>query len=229
MAGMNNIFSGLKEMIVGPKAEDVYRRQLQAYKNQLHILKESRDTYHELRHDLKFHMALLTDYIEKNENEKALKYMESISGCMGRGQCYVNSGNLCVDSILNYGLRKIYEIGGSVTTDIQIGEELTVDDFDMNIVLGNLLANACEAMEKNHRKALDITMRSYKGVLKIVTVNSYDGTVKEKGGQLLSAKPESEGHGIGLLSVKRVVQKYHGELATSYTQDSFRTTVLLYL
>jgi len=229
MAGINNVFLTLKEMLIGPKAEDVYHRQLQAYKNQLYILKESRDTYREFRHDMKFHMALLTDYIEKNENEKALRYLENINRRMGKGQCYVNSGNLCVDSILNYGLGKIYEIGGSVATDIQIEEELPVDDFDMNIVLGNLLANACEAMEKNPQKSLDIKIRSYKGVLKIVTVNSYNGMVKVKEGKLLSTKPEAGEHGVGLLNVKRVVRKYHGELVTAYRKDSFCTTVLLYL
>ena len=44
---------------------------------------------------------------------------------------------------------------------------------------------------------------------------------------LLSDKEDKKLHGIGISSVKDVVDRYEGTLDISYNQDSFRVVVLI--
>ena len=59
------------------------------------------------------------------------------------------------------------EIGGSVATDIKVPEEIPVDNFDLNVILSNLLLNACEAVSKCDKKVIHAAMRYDRGALKI--------------------------------------------------------------
>lgn len=51
------------------KEEEMHRLQLVMYQNQLRIMQSANDVYVNLRHDMKHHMIMLSEYIDKNEQE----------------------------------------------------------------------------------------------------------------------------------------------------------------
>ncbi|MCM1126344.1 MAG: ATP-binding protein [Lachnospiraceae bacterium] len=211
------------------KNEEMYQLQLTMYQNQLRLMQNANDTYKSLRHDMKQHLAMVTDYIQNDEKEKVLEYMAKMSRYANKDGQYLSTGNEGIDSIFNYIIGEINESGGSIETEIKIPEKLPVDDFDMNVILSNLLLNACEAIQQCEKKEVRAVMKYDRGALKISIENTYSGALKIKGEEYLSTKQMKGEHGIGLGSVKRTVEKYDGEMNISHTEDRFKVEVLLYI
>ena len=56
----------------------------------------------------------------------------------------VSSGNMEVDSVLNYMLQKAKKMQLNTTVKVAIPEDMK-HSFDLNIIIGNLLQNAIDA------------------------------------------------------------------------------------
>lgn len=52
---------------------------------------------------------------------------------------------------------------------------------------------------------------------------------KDKYGNFLTTKKDSESHGIGLKSVKRMVEKYHGDMSINIKETHFCVKLMLYI
>lgn len=211
------------------KDEELCRLQLTMYQNQLKIMKSANDAYKIMRHDIKHHIFLVSDYIERNENEKALQYLDKINYYAGNGNQYVKTGNESIDSIFNYIIGEVNKNGGTVKTDIKVAEEMLIDDFDINVILSNLLFNASEAISKCDKKEVRAAMKYDRGLLVIKVSNTYNGAIKQKDGELSSTKQEDKEHGIGLASVRKTVEKYNGEMQIKYTDKEFVVNILMYV
>lgn len=211
------------------KNEEIYELQLAMYQKQLEIMQGANDTYRILRHDLKHHMALLLDYIRQNENERAMQYLGKMDSYIDSDNRYVRTGNKGIDSIFNYIIEEVEKHGGTIETDIRIAEGLAVNDFDMNVILSNLLFNACEAISKSEKKEIRVVMEYDRGTLQIGVCNTYNGILSQKDGKLLSLKREARTQGTGLMSVKRTVEKYNGYMEVEHTEEEFKVNILLYI
>ena len=222
------VYEKLLDDHVKLKNEEMHHLQLVMYQNQLNLMQNVNDSYRSMRHNMKQHLSMLTGYLQNNEKDKALDYLSQINGSIS-GDKYIDTGNKDVDCIFNYIIGEVIENGGSVTTDIKVPEEMPVDNFDLNVILSNLLLNACEAVRKCDKKEIYVAMRYDRGVLKISIQNTYNGVLKQKGDELLSTKQEKEGHGIGIQSVRETVEKYGGIMKINHTEDKFKVDILLYI
>ena len=106
---------------------------------------------------------------------------------------------------------------------------MEMDVFDINMVLSNLLMNAYEAIQKCDTKEIQASMKYDRGTLKIQVSNTYDGAVKNEAGEFLSTKQETEGHGIGLASVQKVVDKYKGSMTIDAGEKEFKVDILMFI
>lgn len=211
------------------KDDEIYRLQLAMYQNQLQIMQSTNDAYKIMRHDMKHHMILISDYIKNNENEKALQYLDKINFYVGSGNQYAKTGNESIDSIFNYIIDEVHRNGGTVNTDIKVAEEMMIDDFDINVILSNLLLNSCEAICMCDKKEIQAVMKYDRGVLFIKISNTYNGVIEQKGGEFLSTKQDNKDHGIGLASVRRMVEKYNGDIKIEYTNQEFIVRIVMYI
>lgn len=113
--------------------------------------------------------------------------------------------------------------------DVKLVQEFFMDDFDMNVILGNLLLNACEAMKKSEKKELAVVMGYARGVLTVSIRNTYNGVLKQEKGELMTTKEEAEGHGMGLASIRKTVEKYDGDMEICYSLEEFKVKLLLFV
>ena len=142
---------------------------------------------------------------------------------------YVKTGNDVVDSLLNYKIQKANEVLNVVETKISIPEQLRLRSFDLNVLLGNLLDNAIDASMQTEDKKLKITIKLDKGILFLNICNSCQKIAGGKSDFLETTKEDKVNHGIGLKNVRRIVEKYHGDIAFLYENDSMETDVMLYV
>jgi sensor histidine kinase YesM len=203
-------------------------QQNKAYRNQFDIIKESQEKIKIMRHDLKNHISALTVLARDKNTNKMLNYLETIGDAIEVEKEYVKTGNRDIDSILNYKIREAKECNIEVITKIKIPKEFNTSSFDLNVILGNLIDNAIEALEKVDEKKLEIEMNFIKGVFYINISNIFNGKIIKENNKFKSIKRNDEFHGIGIESVKKIVDKYNGITEINYLKNKFIVEIMLF-
>ena len=106
-------------------------------------------------------------------------------------------------------------------TEISVPNELNITDFDINIILGNLLDNSINALENSIEKKLYIKIKYEAGVLYIVIKNNF--TEKKQ------RNYDKSEHGLGLHSIENTINKYSGIAKYSQKKNVFTASLMLYL
>ncbi len=223
------LYNILIENYIHLRDNDIYKQQTYAYQNQLEVIMESQHRFRALRHDMKNHILALQVLVQRKEVEEADKYLDSMKNFMDNPGEYVKTGNDTVDSLLNYKILKANEVLKVVETKISIPEQLRLRSFDLNVLLGNLLDNAIDASMQTEDKKLKITIKLDKGILFLNICNSCHRIAGGRSDFLETTKDDKVNHGIGLKNVRRIVEKYHGEITFLYGNDSMETDVMMYI
>ncbi|MDW7668030.1 MAG: GHKL domain-containing protein [Bacillota bacterium] len=200
------------------------------YAKQLNLMKSSLESVRSFRHDMRNHLILLKSLVENNEYNEASKVISQITGAIDIKNEYAQSGNITVDSILNFKLQEAINKGISVSLELNIPERLNITPFDMSVILGNLLDNAINASSKLEKdKRLDLKIDYKRGRLFINLSNTYTGILNYKGDKLTTSNRDKEAHGIGIKNINAVLDKYDGVMEIDHTENIFTVIILLYL
>lgn len=142
---------------------------------------------------MRHHINELKVLANKYGVEEIGRYVEQMEEFMHNPGEMVSSGNLEIDSVLNYMLRVAKEELTTVIVKVMLPEEVK-HSFDINVLLGNLLENAIEAAKGTDKKYLSVDIALKKGVLKVQIDNSFldvDIMQKEDGDRIyLTTKRE---------------------------------------
>ena len=223
------LYNILTENYIHLRDHDIYKQQTYAYQNQLEVIMESQNRVRALKHDMKNHILALQILVQRKEVEETNKYLDSMKNFMTNPEEYVKTGNDVVDSLLNYKIQKANEVLNVVETKISIPEQLRLRSFDLNVLLGNLLDNAIDASMQTEDKKLKITIKLDKGILFLNICNSCQMIADEKKNFWETTKEDKANHGIGLKNVRRIVEKYHGDITFFYENNIIQTDVMMYV
>ena len=201
------------------------QKQDEAYLQQLKMIQANNENISLIRHDIQNHLFMLKSLYEKGEIDSYRDYLDTLLSKIDKKEEVCKSGNLVVDSIINYKLRNINDI--NLYIDVCIPKKLEISDVDMTVALGNLLDNAVRAVKESDRKELKINLKYKKGRLILQIENSYKNIVKSQR-KLQTTKKEKQGHGIGLESVREVAERYNGIMQIDYEDNLFVVLVILY-
>lgn len=206
---------------------ELLQQQIQVYQNQIDIIMQGEGKVKSLRHDMRHHMRELQYLIEKKGKQDALSYINDMKSFLQNPDEIVSSGNVEMDSLLNYMLQWAKRDLTTVTVNVSIPENI-LPAFDINMILGNLLENAIEAARQSTEKTLEVLFYYKQGVMTIDIKNSFAGELRKDRNGFLTTKAEKERHGVGLNSVKQAVEKYNGLLKTETMENLFCVNVVLY-
>ena len=92
-------------------------------------------------------------------------------------------------------------------------------------MLGNLLDNSIEASEKEDNPFIEVRIKTIKNTL-IIAISNKCSSISTS---FETSKPDKMFHGIGLRSVKKIVNKYNGEFSTEYLDNTFIAKVMINL
>lgn len=207
-------------------------------KQENRLLEQEREKFYDLykenrylSHDLKNHIGLLCQLMQREEYERAVTYMEKLREPVKEMEDMFFSGNRIIDLILND--KKSTAANKNINLKIEIDQigTLPIDDQDICVILANLLDNAIEACEhiEKGKKWIHATIRRDGNIFQIRIENSFQDKIIQKNGKLVSNKAEIKRHGIGIESVKYVVDKYHGDIKWEIRDCVFCCSVVLFL
>ncbi len=219
------LYNKLLKMFNEKRNLELANQMNKEYKNQLEIMNQSQNRIRYLKHDIRNHIYNMQTLLSDNKLKELEKYLNETQEYIKIQNQYVSSGNSDVDSLLNYKLYYAQNADVNFETDIKLPEQININSFDINIIIGNLLDNAIEALNKTENKKLKITLKYNKGVINIKVCNTFDGVVLSN---LLTRKENKENHGLGLLSIQTILDKYNGLLKTQYDDKWFEASVIMY-
>lgn len=175
-------------------------------------------------HDMKNHYFSITNYIENQEYEKLQDYMKDAIQKME--QCYagVNSGNLVIDAFMNHFKMLSENEHITFSEDISIvPDKVPLTDYDLCVVIGNLLDNAYNAVsqvaDKEKTVSIHISVNDSDSFI-IFVKNTYDAN-----GGNGHTRDDFE-HGYGLSNIEKIVDTYHGVMQYK-TDDYFAVTIVI--
>ena len=203
------------------------RQQVQMYANQMDVITQTDRKVKALQHDMKHHMNELKLMAVQHANQNIERYIDSMAEFFQNTGEIVSSGNMEIDSLLNYMLQKAKEELADVRVSVKIPEDMK-NQFDVNVILGNLLENAIEAARDTEDQILYVNIAAGKGILRICIKNSYRHRPMKSGGDLLTTKKDKKNHGIGLQNVRQMVEKYHGTMEI-LTESLFCVRIMMYI
>ena len=166
------------------------------------------------------------------ENGNATELKQQICSLISDSteDCICYTGNIVADGILNYKLGKLKQSGTNIETELVIPQQMFMNTKDFTIILGNLLDNAVEALaQMDEGKHCYVGIKYTKCCLIVCVKNTYQNAVTEQNGCIISSKPDTEMHGIGLKSVRSIVDKYGGIMEISHSDGIFTVKIALTL
>ncbi len=207
------------------KLRTILENQNKAYANQIKLINQSQSRIKYLKHDLKNHLLKIRTLAQNGECDKILEYTDEAQKYIMIPEKYVESGNNGIDSILNLKLYEADISGVSVKTEISVPTELDISDFDINIILGNLLDNSLNALSECEEKKLYVKIKYDSGAMYIIIKNTFSNASSQK----RKKSHDNDEHGLGLLSVENTIKKYSGFSEFSGKDSVYTAKIVLYL
>lgn len=210
----------------------LYKQELDFYNKHIEEKENSMLEFRKARHDLKNQLIYLLERCEKKEYAELEEFLERLIEKVPFDSLTIaKTDNSAVDAVVNYKYNIAKHFGIDFTVNLDIPMSLPFDNPDMCIILGNILDNALDANIglDSKKRYIKLYMRMDNHNLVIIVENSFNGHInKDKNGKILTVKANKIDHGLGLNSVQKAVDKYHGFMKTSYTKETFVIDILLY-
>lgn len=225
------MYNKIARLVAVEGEKDLITQQNKYFQEQLCLMQDSQEATKSIRHDMRNHLASIKARIETGEYQRAEKYITDTIGQLEKKEEISRTGHFLLDSIINYKLRNIIKFGVQLQYTAVIPKDLEIDDFDLTIILGNLLDNALEALKRTNaaERLLEIYLSYEKGCFLIKLQNTYNGDLLIEKGLPVTRKSKAHYHGIGLKNIQTVAAKYHGSLDITHENEIFTVEVLLYL
>lgn len=225
------LYDKVTEELVLKNQNMLYEKQLQLCEQQIIEREETMLLVRTMRHDLKNHLILIREMLEQKNISKAKDYVNHlVTEVIEHKGSYMNSGNVVVDSLINFKYSVAQREGVRFDADVIVPYELPCEDADICVILGNILDNAIEAAKQCENGYVDLKVAAKKSSLVIIVKNSFDHIIKETSEWIISTTKENKHkHGFGLLSVKRSVDKYNGTMNVEYEDKEFIITIILFV
>lgn len=210
------------------RQKEAERKKADAY---LYTIESNYQRTRELWHDLKNHIGLLDMLLQEQKYDEMKDYLRIFNQDVDEITLPAKSGNLIVDAVLADKVSQARKEDVPVSLELCDFSGLSLKPDEICSLLGNLLDNAIEACRRVEQgKRITVECRAQENCYYISVRNSANGKFQERDRHFLTTKEDMRngvGHGLGLRSVERVVNRYAGELLAEGRTGEFVVVVRL--
>ncbi len=167
--------------------------------------------------------------MENGETENATSYASQLIKTAEEYRIIADLPYSMIRAMLNYKLSGAREDGIELRLDIHVPEGLPLNEFDLTVILGNLIDNAIEACknvdaDKRYIR-LQLTYKPDYLVLQIENPTNRAPVLKD--GAFRSTKPDLEDHGFGLNNITYLVSRHNGLMKIEADDGVFRVNIAI--
>lgn len=181
-----------------------------------------------IRHDWHHHLLTISGLAKQQKLNELNQYIDRLMPVYINEEAYPVCQNHVINIILQHYRAIAKAEGITITTKAELPPSISIPDIDLCIVFGNLVENAIDACmsKKGPDKFISINTVMKHDMLVIMIKNTYGNQIVVKDGVYFSTK--RSGSGMGLLSVKHVVEKNKGHMQIQHDKDYFCVKIILH-
>jgi sensor histidine kinase regulating citrate/malate metabolism len=198
--------------------------------DQRDMLKRVDDIYEEMRiirHDTKHYLALVSNLLDMDDAPEANRVVKT---ALEKKLLQINPARYIKSNLVNAILNEKNERCDKEGIKLDISITCNISEkyeFDISVVLANLLDNAIEAEIKSGGGRIYVNMSNYKGMYYITVQNHIVKSVLAENPELETTKKNKALHGLGIKSVKKQVENMDGVYRCFEEDGRFITSIAL--
>ena len=166
------------------------------------------DNVRKVQHDMKQHLTIISSYLGQDQGETCQAYIQSLLPQIDHVGKLIQSDNAILDYLINSKLSSLKNT--QVIISGTIGDLSDIRDADLACLIGNILDNAIEAIEKVEEKRIELLFSKQNNNRIIICKNTVKESVLKNNPSLCSTKNDRDSHGWGHQIVEKIVSDYHG-------------------
>ena len=182
-----------------------------------------------LKHDMGNHISVLENLFAKKETEEFEKYLTELKATYSESVEGIKTGNPVTDVILTQKQKEAEEKGINFDCKFVYPSNTIINAFDVSVILNNAIENAFEGVKGCENPYVSITAYRKKNAYMLEVSNCIKKRVDidNETGLPESTKKDKSNHGFGLANIRKVAQKYYGDIDISQDENSFTLMVML--
>lgn len=182
-----------------------------------------------IRHDMTNHILTLERLYAGNQQKEAQQYSADLKASLTIATEEIKSGNPVTDVILQEQKTEAEKKKILFNSDFHYPSDSAINAFDVSVILNNALQNALENAEPSDTPCISIRSYCRNNAYMIEIKNSFKGNLQwnPETGLPFTSKRETEGHGYGLSNIRKVAEKYSGDIAIDTKENEFCLTIML--
>ncbi len=182
-----------------------------------------------LKHDMGNHISVLENLLMKNETDEADKYLKELKISWYENVAEIKTGNPVTDVLLMQKQKEAGEKRITFGCDFIYPTNTDINAFDVSVILNNAIENAFEGSGDCENPYVFIASYRKKNAYMIEVKNNISEQVEidTQTGLPETTKKDRSNHGFGLANIRKVAQKYHGDIDISQNEKEFTLTVML--
>lgn len=211
---------------------DVEMQKLTIQQQQKDIENIIQDYYETLkiRHDIKKYLNIAIEMINEKEYDKLDAYLHSFQdNKLGNAKTYINTKNKMFNAIINQKLGEAEKTGIKIECFIfdNLADFSGMDDLELCLIFLNLLDNAIEAEKNIDAPIIKLNIFQNAGYTCFKIENIVDKDVLSVNPTLKTTKNNNRIHGIGLRSVREIIDNHDGIFNITQNDKWFSVEIML--
>ncbi|HOO27418.1 MAG TPA: GHKL domain-containing protein [Lachnospiraceae bacterium] len=209
----------------------VLDNQMRSEIEYMESLQQTHKKIRQIAHGFENQLSIVNTLLKNEEYDKAKEYLSEISNAVEKNVLPVHTNNIVIDAVLNQMF--IVAVSKKITMNFNIQDlgTLRMNVSDMAAILNNALNNAIEACDKlpgGTPRIIEIQISNEEQELIISIQNTTAVEEMEiEDNMIITTKSDTENHGLGMESIKTVVEKYHGKLFLECKNYNFHLMVVI--
>lgn len=173
--------------------------------------KQQVDKIAKINHDIKNHLTYIAFNIENKDYDKAKRYIVEMMKSTDLNVNLVKLTDNSLNFIINHKLSQAHKKDIEVFAQIEDLKKPYIEEFDLCILLCNILDNAIEAVEKQKERQIHIEIFNYAGYQTYFVKNTIEFSVLEVNSNFTTTKNKRD-HGYGFQQINDIINKYNGHI-----------------
>ena len=182
-----------------------------------------------MKHDMANHIFTLERLYAGNKTKEAGAYSGELKAALSQAAGGIKSGNPVTDVILQEMKNAAEKKGIHFQLEFYYPEDSCINAFDISVILNNALQNALENTPPRETSRISVSSYRQNNAYMIEIRNSFSGNLQwdRQSGLPVTSRKKADGHGYGLANIRRVAEKYFGDIDIALEDGEFRLSVML--
>ncbi len=203
--------------------------QVENVKKHIEQVEELYRNIRSLRHDMANHVLTLERLYTAEKTEEALAYSRDLQKTLAQITGDIKSGNPVTDVILQEWKHEAEKKEILFQSEFYYPTDSNINAFDISVILNNALQNAVENTKNDGTGYISVLSWRRKNVYMIEIKNSFAQMLQwdERNDFPITSKEKSDSHGYGLGNIRRIAEKYTGDMDIILKDKEFCLSIML--